>query len=748
MLKQPQPSVGRRGPKFRTAESNAVAQNGPGVGLWKLSWILVAPLAIWLGLAKTIIVLNAFYWAPKNDASVVDLLRWLSWFTSLRFLAAVLAALVAQRLLFPRRPWVVAPLAAGFMIAMAFALTLLKPDQTVWMTLVKWADSAAMQYAGLAASLWRDAGSVALVVFVFGVVISLATARAHRAVVWALQVVVVALCALVGIDLAYQFATGNPANSQVLMFAVKNAWELVPLVTSEVTWLRTAGLTGGVVIAGAWAWWHRAITRLPVRATHRNWFGGVIALVASTAVLFPPAIAAPAHVLRNTEGTLVNLVKTLSRSEMQEIEFEIARMAEMEGRPPWHSAHMRLQATERARAMNVVVVMMESVRAASTTVNAPELPTMPFLKRLSEEGAMVEDMNAVAARTAAAWIAVLGGQYPLGNQETARWVAENRKIPRMRSLPSVLRDIGYATSFFTPSDLNFQSDIDIIKGFNFELVMSEPDFSTPGAERPTYFGLADEVMVEPILSWSAAQLQAKRPFFAAIMTNVGHHTYETPSTWEKVKFAGVSDPTLESYYNCLLYIDHVLSLLVEGYRQIGALDDTVFVFVGDHGALLGEHNSKDLFVGMYEESLRVPAVIYAPGLSLPQQRVRGPRQQIDILPTIADLLGYRIEGARLPGQSLLHPVDPQRELFFTSSIDWVALAARRGHRKYIQTFNKPMEVFDLDKDPAEAHPLADVPADEIARMEGDMQRWRAKAALSMMSRPASDLDANASWLRK
>jgi arylsulfatase A-like enzyme len=186
---------------------------------------------------------------------------------------------------------------------------------------------------------------------------------------------------------------------------------------------------------------------------------------------------------------------------------------------------------------------------------------------------------------------------------------------------------------------------------------------------------------------------------------------------------------------------------MEGYRRLGVLKDTIFVFVGDHGQMFDEHGAKQIHNAIYQEGLHVPALIYAPGTALVARRVRGPRQQIDILPTIAELLGLQIRGAELPGQSLLHAVDPERELFYTSSIDWSFLSARHGHRKYIYSFDRePVEVFDLDKDPKELAALRDVDVEELARMKQRMLEWRMNAEASMLARPSDDLDPSAAWL--
>ncbi|MDM0050361.1 sulfatase-like hydrolase/transferase [Variovorax sp. J22R115] len=716
-------------------------------GPWRLAWVLLIPLGLWLGLAKTALVMNALFAAPEDAFRWVALLQWLWWFTSLHFLLAMLAGLAIQRLVLPRRRWTFVPISVAVLILLALMFPMTGDDHTVARTLQVWTITAAGQVSGLVACLWRDIVSIAVVVFALGLVLKFTPARARAGMVLLLQMVVIALCALVGIDLAYQLATGQPTSSRVLLFAALNVKEVAPLIAPEATSFRALAIGGGIFVAAGWAWHHRRLAALPMLAGRQGWGEGVLALALALGILLP----APAHgflpLLRHTEGTLITLAKTAAPTLAHDIQLSVAAEFVRTGRPRWHSAQMLARQTEATDRKNVVIVMLESMRAVSTTMYTPTLQTTPFMASLASDSLVVEDMTAVIPRTAAAWVAILGGQYPLANEGTQNWARENRKKPRIRSLPSVLRQAGYATSFFTPTDLHFQNDLDVVDIFNFEFIQTEKELARPGAERVTYFGIADEWMVQPILDWTAIQVRAKRPFFTAVMTNVGHHNFETPSTWRKLVFEGVSNPKLDAYYNCLRYIDGVLSTLMEGYRRLGVLKDTIFVFVGDHGQMFDEHGAKQIHNAIYQEGLHVPTLIYAPGMALAPGRVRGPRQQIDVFPTIAELLGLQIEGAELPGQSLLHAVDPERELFYTSSIDWSFLSARHGHRKYVYSFDRePMEVFDLDKDPKELASLRDVDVEELARMKQRMLEWRINAEASMFAYPTDGLDPSAAWL--
>ncbi len=122
----------------------------------------------------------------------------------------------------------------------------------------------------------------------------------------------------------------------------------------------------------------------------------------------------------------------------------------------------------------------------------------------------------------------------------------------------------------------------------------------------------------------------------------------------------------------------------------------------------------------------------------------GPRQQIDILPTLADLLGYRVVDAGVAWHLSLADVDASLALFF-SSIDWSFLAMRKGPRKYIYDYDRsPLEIYDLASDPGEARPLQ---ASTLERNEIRTQllRWKIDTALAMYGVPSASYRVRRSW---
>jgi iduronate 2-sulfatase len=89
-------------------------------------------------------------------------------------------------------------------------------------------------------------------------------------------------------------------------------------------------------------------------------------------------------------------------------------------------------------------------------------------------------------------------------------------------------------------------------------------------------------------------------------------------------------------------------------------DRTIVVLLGDHGYHLGEHGGLWRKNTLFEESLRVPFIVAAPGLEQPGVAARGLVESLDLYPTLVDLAGLPavsgLEGTSL--RPLLH--DPQQ----------------------------------------------------------------------------------------
>lgn len=190
-----------------------------------------------------------------------------------------------------------------------------------------------------------------------------------------------------------------------------------------------------------------------------------------------------------------------------------------------------------------------------------------------------------------------------------------------------------------------------------------------------------------------------------------------------------------AYYGAISFCDAQLGRLLDALDATG-LDDTIVMFLGDHGEMLGE---RGLWYKMsfFEGASRVPLVVAAPGLVSPG-RVPASVSLIDILPTLVELAGGSVDTLASPidGRSLMPHLRGQggHDDVIGEYLAEGALAplvmVRRGRWKFIHTPSDPDQLYDLASDPEERTNLAHAPehADHLARFRAEVERrWKLAA---------------------
>jgi arylsulfatase A-like enzyme len=180
--------------------------------------------------------------------------------------------------------------------------------------------------------------------------------------------------------------------------------------------------------------------------------------------------------------------------------------------------------------------------------------------------------------------------------------------------------------------------------------------------------------------------------------------------------------TAAAYWASLTYMDAQLGVLLDALDNLKLWDNTIVLFVSDHGYHLGEHGGLWHKMSLFEQSARVPLVVAAP--RRPASIVRGIVEMIDIYPTLTELCGLPIPG-RLAGQSFVPLLDnqhaPGKQAAFTVvgrvgdgpndlDPDRLSRSVRTPRWRYTEWHDGSRELYDHDNDPAEHVNLAGVPA--------------------------------------
>jgi len=182
-----------------------------------------------------------------------------------------------------------------------------------------------------------------------------------------------------------------------------------------------------------------------------------------------------------------------------------------------------------------------------------------------------------------------------------------------------------------------------------------------------------------------------------------------------------------AYYGLVTYVDRKVGELLQALDDYGLRENTLVIFLSDHGDMLGERRmvQKRTF---YEYSSRVPWIMAHPKLEASGVTVAEPVSIIDVMPTILDFIGTDDEKMTpIDGESVLPLVkgeqDPERAVFtelHAEGVNTTCFMVRQGDFKYIHVTGYGPQLYNLVEDPKEWNNLAGTPeyADIETKLHG------------------------------
>ncbi len=180
-------------------------------------------------------------------------------------------------------------------------------------------------------------------------------------------------------------------------------------------------------------------------------------------------------------------------------------------------------------------------------------------------------------------------------------------------------------------------------------------------------------------------------------------------------------------------VDRAVGSILTALEESGHADNTVVVYTSDHGDQMGDHRmfGKGVF---YEESTRIPCLMRIPSMGASQTRIPGRFSQIDLVPTLLDLLGESIPD-HLQGQSRVPVLEGTETLegnnafFGWNSPDnedpWRCIVSSEGEKLNLSPTDQ-CEFYDLNADPHELQNRFDDPSckDRIEDLTNRIRQWQ------------------------
>jgi arylsulfatase A-like enzyme len=356
---------------------------------------------------------------------------------------------------------------------------------------------------------------------------------------------------------------------------------------------------------------------------------------------------------------------------------------------------------------NVLLIVLDTVRADRLSLYGYRRPTSPALERLARRGIRFDEARATAPWTLPSHASLFTGRWP--HELDVSWNTGLRAT--YTTLAEYLGSRGYATAGFVANVQYCSYEFGLDRGFtHYEDYVLEPTtplrmcylgtlaskaafhlgrplsaglggFSfLPHPDSPAWRILNDDPKIDAgsinreFLGWLSRRPEPSRPFFAFLNYFDAHTVYMLPPgtpyrfgrppkteaevealvQWFYIDKLRLPPSYLnlarDCYDSCLSYLDEKLGELFDELKRRGILERTLVIVTSDHGEGLGEH---DLFFhgeSVYRTEIRVPLLIVTPGQDRPA--TVGETVSLRDLPaTIADLTGQGT-GAPFPGRSL------------------------------------------------------------------------------------------------
>ncbi len=376
----------------------------------------------------------------------------------------------------------------------------------------------------------------------------------------------------------------------------------------------------------------------------------------------------------------------------------------------------RTRACAMPRFENLVLVALESVRWLGLGLEGDGPTVGPVLRQRAREGLLARCYASVP-HTSKSYYAILAGRHPPQGIEM-----REARVPRHESLLWSLREASAIRTYcFSSQFLGFEDTRGLLRALGVEHCMEMRDLARArgmAAEAPSSFGTRDDLLADEPAEILARE---RRPFAALFLPLAAHYPYEYPGKPKE------GDDGIGSYWRSVGHCDAFLQRLLDRLGSRHLLERTLLVILGDHGESFGEHGMFLHNNSMYEEEVATPLVFWAAGGQL-EQAGTVVAQQVDVAPTIADLMGLRDVEFGATGESLLRR-ERQGPIMMASFFDGVARALVMDGRKYIHyPSSGELLMLDLVRDSSELRPHAvldeQLRRDILARFE-DFERGRA-----------------------
>ncbi|HWF65713.1 MAG TPA: sulfatase-like hydrolase/transferase [Acidobacteriaceae bacterium] len=365
------------------------------------------------------------------------------------------------------------------------------------------------------------------------------------------------------------------------------------------------------------------------------------------------------------------------------------------------------------RTINVVVITLDTVRADHLHCYGNQNIQTPTIDSLAQRGVLFEKVLAQTPLTEPSHASIFTGENP-----NVHRVRDNGFVlqPSSLTLATILRGRGWDTAgFISASDLNRQFGFN--QGFStYDDEMSQStdmSMDQPVAVRPA------NITVDHAIRW--LNHQSGKPFFVWLHLYDAHQPYHPPEYFLKQY---PNDP----YDAEIAFEDQQIGRFLNVVRKKSPDGKTLILLLSDHGEGLGQHEEDGHGVFLYDSTIRIAWIMDGPGIPA-GIRVQQQAREIDVLPTVLDLLGGKaspaVQGRSMApafsGKTVPTTYSYEETLYPKINMGWSELRGiHTPHWMYVRA-PRP-ELYDLDHDPDEVNNVIAAHPKEYRKLDAQLKQ--------------------------
>ena len=365
----------------------------------------------------------------------------------------------------------------------------------------------------------------------------------------------------------------------------------------------------------------------------------------------------------------------------------------------------------------VILISVDDLRADFLGAYNPEMKTSPNLDRFASESVVCTNVTSQAPSTAISHKSILYSLYPFAHKTTKNVVPEEK----LKSPLEVLQSEEFKTAAFVGGG-QLSRKFGFAKGFDhFWQAEGRARRNRPKADL--------EETERVVVQW--LDQNYRNPFFLFLHTYEVHCPYDPPEEYRRQYaswYKGDIDPKGkcgDNYYNQrkmspedfqyirdlyagqVRYVDALFGRLFAHLKKLGIYDQTMIVFLADHGESLGErgqvgHNQ------LYHVQLRIPLILRIPGIA--PQKIDAPLEAIDAMPTIFSALdvknSFPFQGKNLLSLLQQKNAEANNRLLISEQAGKVRAQQGEWAALFLHRSNEADELYNLRDDPGELKNLA------------------------------------------